>query len=225
MPRFEISERWPVEVAAMLSQIGYVTLPPGTQEKIYKGERLAQAEEAMVERVPKVVEQLLANIPRLELVREILRLYPREFAGANAPGTATAGDALPWGARALKIALDYDVLESEAETNHHAIDILRGRTGWYDPEILEALADLRGRGKKEVLVHELMLRDIVAGMLFGEDVKSAKGLLLIARGQEVTPSLLERVRNFSSELGIREPIRMIERLPASTPSTPVPVQA
>jgi hypothetical protein len=62
-------------------------------------------------------------------------------------------------------------------------------------------------------------------MLFGEDVKSAKGLLLIARGQEVTPSLLERVRNFSSELGIREPIRMIERLPASTPSTPVPVQA
>jgi hypothetical protein len=179
----------------------------------------------MVERVPKVVEQLLANIPRLELVREILRLYPREFAGANAPGTATAGDALPWGARALKIALDYDVLESEAETNHHAIDILRGRTGWYDPEILEALADLRGRGKKEVLVHELMLRDIVAGMLFGEDVKSAKGLLLIARGQEVTPSLLERVRNFSSELGIREPIRMIERLPASTPSTPVPVQA
>ena len=38
----------------------------------------------MVERVPTVVEQLLANIPRLELVREILRLYPREFAGANA---------------------------------------------------------------------------------------------------------------------------------------------
>jgi hypothetical protein len=71
----------------------------------------------------------------------------------------------------------------------------------------------------------LTLRDIVAGMLFGEDVKSAKGLLLIARGQEVTPSLLERVRNFWSELGIRERIRMIERLPTSTPSTPVPVQA
>ena len=119
----------------------------------------------------------------------------------------------------MKIALDYDILESERETDHHAIDILRGRIGWYDPEILEALADLCGRDKKEVMVHELTLRDIVAGMLFGEDVKSAKGLLLIARGQEVTPSLLERVRNFSSELGIREPIRMIERLPASTTSS------
>ena len=131
------------------------------------------------------------------------------------PRTTPKGDALPWGARALKIALDYDVLESEAETSRHPIDILRARTGWYDPEILEAFAELRGRGKKEVLVHELTLRDIAAGMLFGEDVKSAKGLLLIARGQEVTPSLLERVRNFSSELGIREPIRMIERLPVA----------
>ena len=73
-------------------------------------------------------------------------------------------------------------------------------------------------------MHELTLRDIAAGMFFGEDVKSARGLLLIARGQEVTPSLLERVRNFSSELGIREPIRMIERLPVPQPSTPVQVE-
>jgi hypothetical protein len=73
-------------------------------------------------------------------------------------------------------------------------------------------------------VHELALRDIAAGMLFGEDVKSAKGLLLIARGQEVTPSLLERVRNFSSELGIREPIRMIERLPVAKNSQLIPVE-
>jgi response regulator RpfG family c-di-GMP phosphodiesterase len=224
MAHFEITERWPVEVAAMLSQIGYVTLPPLTQEKIYKSEPLTAAETAMVERVPKVVEQLLANIPRLELVREILHLYPREFAGAKTSAVTTMGNALPWGARALKIALDCDILESEKGTANHVFDILRGRIGWYDPEILEALAELRGRGKKEVLVHELTLDKIVAGMLFDEDVKSAKGLLLIARGQEVTPGLLERVRNFSSELGIREPIRMVERLSAASLSPPVPVE-
>jgi hypothetical protein len=61
-------------------------------------------------------------------------------------------------------------------------------------------------------------------MFFGEDVKSAKGLLLIARGQEVTPSLLERIRNFSSELGIREPIRMIEPLPVAKLSLRFPVE-
>ena len=84
MSNLDISERWPVEVAAMLSQIGYVALPQLTQEKIYKGEQLT-SEEEMVERVPTVVEQLLANIPRLDLVREILRLYPRAFGGGKLP--------------------------------------------------------------------------------------------------------------------------------------------
>jgi hypothetical protein len=101
---------------------------------------------------------------------------------------------------------------------------MRGRTGMYDPEILEAFAELRGRGKKEAREHELTLRDMKTGMFFGEDVKSAKGLLLIARGQEVTPSLLERIRNFSSELGIREPIRMIEPLPVAKLSLRFPVE-
>ncbi len=220
MAHFEIAERWPVEVAAMLSQIGYVTLSQRTQDKIYKGEHLTDSESAMVDRVPQVAEQFLASIPRLELVRDILRLYPQDFAGPE----KTTSSSLPWGARALKIALDYDVLETERGTQEGLFEILRGRTGLYDPEILEAFAELRGRGKKEMREHDLMLRDMQAGMFFGEDVKSAKGLLLIARGQEVTPSLLERIRNFSSELGIREPIRMIEPLPVAKLSLRFPVQ-
>ncbi len=56
-------------------------------------------------------------------------------------------------------------------------------------------------------------------------MRSAKGLLLIARGQEVTPGLLERVRNFSSELGIHEPIRMVVRQLAQQPAQPEPVTA
>jgi hypothetical protein len=62
--------------------------------------------------------------------------------------------------------------------------------------------------KERVTVSDLALRLIKFGMVFGEDVRSAKGVLLIARGQEVTPSLIERVRNFSPALEIREPVRM-----------------
>ena len=101
----------------------------------------------------------------------------------------------------------------------NVVEILRARHGIYDPVILESFAKLHGRDRK---VHALMLQEIVAGMLFGEDVKSSKGLLLIARGQEVTPSLLERVRNFSLELGIREPICMIERAGALQPDEVAP---
>jgi response regulator RpfG family c-di-GMP phosphodiesterase len=215
MVHFEIEERWPVEVAAMLSQIGYVTLPADTQEKIYNREPLTSAEQAVVDRVPKVVEQLLGNIPRLELVREILRLYTRQFAGDNQPKGDASGETLPWGARALKLALDYDLLESENNPIRQPFDILRSRVGWYDPVILEAFAELQGSSKQGLRVRELSLAEVTAGMLFAEDVKSSKGVLLISRGQEVTPGLLERVRNFSFEQGVREPLRMIERQGAS----------
>ncbi|MGH9717208.1 MAG: response regulator [Candidatus Acidiferrales bacterium] len=206
MEHFGVAETWPVEVAAMLSQIGYVTLPPSTQEKIYRGEAPSDAESQMLDRMPKVIEQILANIPRLETVREILRGHFAKFDRASA-----SADIPSWGARALKIAVDYDIVESGPSANKFPFDVLRSRTGCYDPVILQALAELHGSRQQEVIVLELRLRDMAVGMFFDEDVTSARGLLLIARGQEVTPGLLERVRNFSSELGIREPIRMVVR--------------
>lgn len=161
----------------------------------------------MVERIPHVLEQLLGRIPRLDAVREILRFQVRNFNSDGHARDGIIGQEIPWGARALRIALDFDTLESERED--HPFDTLRSRNGCYDPELLEALAALQGSSKREIVIHELKLRQIEVGMIFGEDVRSSKGLLLIARGQQVTIGLHERVRNFSAELGVREPIRMI----------------
>lgn len=58
-------------------------------------------------------------------------------------------------------------------------------------------------------------------MACGEGLKSSKGLLWVARGQEVTPALLERMRNFSPELAIREPVRMILNAAGVNRITPV----
>lgn len=198
-----LRDRWPVEVAAMLSQIGYVTLPPAVQEKLYAGEALTAAESEMIERAPQVAEHLLANIPRLEAVREILRLHTARYAGGE-----PSGEALPWGARALKIAIDFDRLESRT----NAVEAHRtmcSRAGWYDPALLQAFAEVAGKQRSESVVSELPLHRISVGMVFGEDVRSSKGVLVIAKGQEVTRGLLERIRNFSPTLQIREPIRMI----------------
>jgi response regulator RpfG family c-di-GMP phosphodiesterase len=207
MDHYQIAERWPVEVAAMLSQVGYVTLPAKTQEKIYKAEPLSEEERQMLERIPSVLEQLLGRIPRLDAVREILRFHIRAFNSDGPARDKVVGENIPWGARALKLALDFDTLESEHED--HPFDTLRSRNGSYDPAMLEAFASLQGSGTRQIVIQEFKLGQIEVGMVFGEDVRSSKGLLLIARGQQVTPGLKERVRNFSAELGVREPIRMI----------------
>jgi hypothetical protein len=128
---------------------------------------------------------------------------------------------MPWGARALRIALDFDLLEAGGNPAEQPMAVLRGREGWYDPQILEALAAMRGDSQEKTLMLERMVKDVTVGMTFGEDLKSGKGLLLIARGQEVTPALLERMRNFSAELAIREPVRMLLPNPALVAKDPI----
>jgi response regulator RpfG family c-di-GMP phosphodiesterase len=223
MTHFQIRERWPVEVAAMLSQIGCVILPAETLDKLYKGVALNRGEQSMVDRMPAVVEKCLVNIPRIESVREILRQSSLQFVQAKyRSATAPAGD-MPWGARALRIALDFDLLEAGGSPAEQPMAVMRGREGWYDPQILEALAAMRGDSQEKTLIFERMVKDVTVGMTFGEDLKSGKGLLLIARGQEVTPALLERMRNFSAELAIREPVRMLLPNPALGAKDPTAV--
>jgi response regulator RpfG family c-di-GMP phosphodiesterase len=214
MNHFQIREHWPVEVAAMLSQIGCVKLPPETLDKLYKGEVLTGPEKVMVDRMPTVVEKCLSNIPRIDAVISILRLSVCQFTHPKQRnGIAIVGE-LPWGARALKIALDFDLLEAGGNPAEQPMAVMHGREGWYDPHILEAFAGMRGISQEKAPMLERRVNDITVGMTFGEDLKSGKGLLLIARGQEVTPALLERMRNFSAELAIREPVRMLLPNPA-----------
>lgn len=211
-----ISVSWHIEVAAMLSQIGCVTLSPMTLEKVYGREALSAEEEEAVRRLPFVAEEVLGNIPRLEPVLEILRYQEKHFDGTGVPCDHIAGEAIPWGARALKVALDFDMLESEGISMSLVFDTLRGRAGWYDPVILEALAEIH-KGCQRADVRELPLSGLRPGMIFAQDLKTERGTLFVARGQEVTAGLLEKLRNFATHLHGEEAIRVVVRSFAERP--------
>jgi len=205
--RVGLKERWHVEVAAMLSQVGYVTLPPATVERLYAQEPLNMAEQRMVADLPEVTNQLLAHIPRMEPVQEILAQQHRRFDGTDRLGKDQNGDAIPWGARAMKIILDYDALESQGFKSLKALSTMRGRSGTYDPDLFREFEDLIA-GQVDENEQMLSLSQIRTGMVFAEDVRSSSGSLVISRGHEATASLLARLRNVSADQGIQEPIRM-----------------
>ncbi|HEY8926849.1 MAG TPA: hypothetical protein VIU64_20840, partial [Polyangia bacterium] len=59
-------------------------------------------------------------------------------------------------------------------------------------------------------VREVTLAVLCVGMVFLDDVKTTNGMLLVARGFEVTPGFLERVRNLKPGT-VREPLRVTIR--------------
>jgi response regulator RpfG family c-di-GMP phosphodiesterase len=203
-----ITDGWQIEVAAMLSQIGCVILPYAVLEKMHEGGGLSEEEELMVGRVPDVVEQILSNIPRMEGIREILRYQDKHFDGSGTPGDGVSGEAIPWGSRALKLALDLEKLESEGTPVALAFDKMRQRAGWYDPLLLELVAKARV-GQEDTEVRDMQASELKPGMILARDVRYQRGNLFAARGQEVTRGLVEKLKLHATMLRDATWIRVI----------------
>ncbi|MBI3964820.1 MAG: hypothetical protein HY329_04210 [Chloroflexi bacterium] len=213
---FDVADRAQIETAVMLSQIGCVGLPPAVSEKLCHGRRLTAEEQEHVDRVPIVADRLLANLPELHPIREILTYQSKHYDGTGLPADEVRGERLPWAGRALKIALDFDTLQGQGRSVAAALEEMSGRHGWYDALILEAFAKLWGTEVQCFDVRELPLQEVVSGMVFIHDVVTPAGTLFITRGQEVTEDLLEHLRNVPPPLG-REAVQVV------IPRTPVAV--
>jgi len=201
--------RWVMETAAMLSQIGCIAIDDELVSKLDRLEGLSPDEMRMVKRLPELAANLVHPIPRLEEVEAILRYQGKHFDGNGPPDDDVSGNRIPLGARILKAALDFDALLSQEIPEETAIETLRARQGWYDPEVVGALHALQGGEGDCEVVREVNVAGLELGMVFVDDVTALDERLLVSRGQEVTESVRERVRNFADNLGVKEPMRVI----------------
>lgn len=213
----QVTEMWAIKTAAMLSQIGCVVLPEAVLTKVYRGEALQPEETQLYNQHPFLAADLIVKIPRMKLVADIIRNQDKYFDGYGVPGDTRRGAEIPMEARILKVALDFDALESAGKTKTDAFDELKKRKGWYDPAIIDALkAAFAGEIKHEV--RAAVVADLQHGMLLGEDIKSVKDVLLASKGQEVNASIILRLQNFAKTVGVREPFTVL--IPIGTQTTP-----
>lgn len=199
-----LPDRWQLEVAAMLSQLGAIMLPEETLRKHYCGEDLSAEETASIGRVPTVTDSFLANIPRLEPVRAVL---VGAMASFGAGGSAPAGHVPGQAASILRIATAFDELEFYGVPTRTALNTMLSRRGEYDPVLLEHFARMKGGASETLQVHEVPLRSLTVGMTLAQDLRTASGVLLVTRGFVVTPSFLEKLRNYAPGY-VKEPVRV-----------------
>ena len=187
-------DRWQIEVAAMLSQLGSITLPEETAKKYHYGEELRDDEAEMIRRMPHVTLDLLSNIPRLEPVSDIL-------AGqSKLTGNDSANRDFRRNSQILRIAVDFDHLVTIKNSEQLAIDSMCSSEGCYDPDLLEVFAQLRGITNEQKITKEIQLWSLDVGMVLAADVTLDNGVVLATRGYEVTRGFIERVQNFRQRL-------------------------
>lgn len=187
---------WPLEAAALLSQIGFLSLPVELVEKIYCGENLTPEERVLAEGVPEVAGKLLGHIPRLEPVVQILSALALSNEQLARLGDGVAGTA----ARILLLVIDYDTLLSKGHPPDTAVRLLQQRPERYGAKLAREFATHLGASGGETQVVEMPLRLVRPGMIILQDLRTELGMLLVARGFEVTERFVERAKNFGPGL-------------------------
>ena len=200
----DCADYWQLEAAAMLSQIGYLSLPAPLVEKLYFGETLTAEEKILARGVPEVAMKLLENIPRLEPVTQILEALGWSDEKITRLGDGTVG----LGTRILGLVLEYDGLLTHGHSTDVAMQTLRRRASRFGAQLIEQFAKHVGAGASGDELREMALRGVQPGMVIMQDVRTHMGTLLVPRGFEVSITFLERIRNFGPDL-MNETVRVL----------------
>ena len=199
---------WSLETAALLSQIGAVLLPQGVLHKVYTNSPLTEEERQIVDMQPSVASNLIAKIPRLEEIAEIIQYQDKNFDGSGSPNDDVSGNIIPMGARLLKAILDFDIWESSGMGPAQTLARMKKEAYRYDPEVLMALHRIMNVGTPSQ-VRDVKATQLTDGMVLAEDVKTKTGLLVVARGQETSTSVREFLMNFHRSGLLVEPLRVV----------------
>jgi response regulator RpfG family c-di-GMP phosphodiesterase len=211
---------WEFEVAALLSPIGYASLPPRLLQRIGAGAELSPDELTILRQIPQIGHDLLAGIPRLAGVARTVLYQHKAFDGSGFPHDEIGGEHLPLGARMLKILEDRMALEVDGVVKQRAFETMRQRTGVYDPALLEKCfacfqAFLAQTIAADRPVRTLYIRELDVEQVVVSDITTPHGVVLVAAGNRLTQMVLQRLRNYEQLGEVKEPVLVQDPTPAT----------
>jgi response regulator RpfG family c-di-GMP phosphodiesterase len=208
---FHLKQTWDLELAAMLSHIGCVTIPQAVLERSRSGRPLTGAEAEMVRRVPQIGHDLLAHIPRLESAAAVVLYQDKNFDGTGFPADKLAGEDIPIGARILRVLQDLKANELTEPSRTKALENMARCRGFYDPRVLEAVAAvfdvcLARPAPAAPQFRPVGIKELRLGWTLAADARTRDGVPIIPAGAQISPMLLQKLRNFAELGDLEEPM-------------------
>jgi CheY-like chemotaxis protein len=189
-----LGDPWQYELSARLCLLGCLALPDDVFERAYGGEALSDEEDRMFRAHPERAARLLASIPRLEVVAEIIRAQQRPDAEPSLAEQARQG------AKILHLALELDRKMYRGAACKSALAELRSLQR-FDARLLDALKTY-SPVETEFDVRRVSTRELCPGMILQEDLLSQDGnLLILKRDTTLTDTWVERLENFAKSRG------------------------
>lgn len=199
-----LGELWDIEIAAMLADIGMVTLPEGTKDRYNSHKNLTDQDAQMIENIPNVSANLIKRIPRLEGVADIIRNQNQDCSVQG----------VPIGSRILRVVTEYFRIVSKGTPPMEALDLLRIAPERYSAEVVNVLgrssSSFIDTASQKKRIREVSVEDLKIGQMLKSDVRTSNRMLILKANQVLGATHLERILNISKFEGVIEPITIEE---------------
>ncbi|MBL3527669.1 MAG: response regulator [gamma proteobacterium endosymbiont of Lamellibrachia anaximandri] len=203
-----LEDSWNYELAAMLSQLGCITLPAELLDKLNTGKELSDTERSMVQGHPQIAGRLLKHIPRLETVATMVEHQADEGSTVAFKEKLNQGEKGVMGGQLLKVAIAFDNLLNHGETEKEALALLKDLPQVYDPALVKALA-AGDDDSMAVKVMKLPISRLAPEMILDQNILSHGEILLVAKGQELSQAVILRLQASEKNEIITGPIQVV----------------
>ena len=202
-----LPKSWIFDLAAFVSQIGCVALPKEILVKAGAAQTLSDEESKLYFGHPEIAGKLLAAIPRLEDVAWIVSAQFQPVNFADKPPDSRKWSLRDQGHLLLHTVLLFDGAICRGLKRDAAIESVAKALPGVPPSVSQALAKLHVAAQVTA-IRQVTLKELQPGMILDEDLVSPKGIRLVPQGQEVTRTLIIRLKSISNGVGVSEPFRV-----------------
>jgi hypothetical protein len=200
----KMADAWQLELAIMLSHLGYVGVAPELLERAYTGKPVTEPERQLLGESTKTAHKLLSEIPRMESVLSIIDCLGGARPSLEGLKPSSKEGRLPWAVHLILAAARADELSHIHPVQRMVIEALEKEK--YDPIIVAALgrADFQRLAQRKTV--SISARDIEPGMYLVADAVSENGMLMAKGGQEVTRTIAVLLKRMSARNNLKEPL-------------------
>lgn len=181
---------------------------------------------------PKQSESLLMTLDPMKDAARIILHHQERWDGSGFPDHLK-GEAIPFGSRLLKLAVDFIelqrglILERQMNSDEALVYIRKYAGKLYDPDMVEDFIKACGEYLEDVTLSDPTVqvattRELVAGMILARNLNADNGMLLLNAGKVLSGPLIEKLIAFEAMEGAQYSV-FVKKPEELDPSMPRPI--
>ena len=196
-----------VMLSGLLHDVGKIGLPDELLSKPVS--HMSGDELGLLRKHPVTGQAALMGIENLRKAGTFIRAHHERWDGQGYPDRLS-GLAIPYGARVLAVANDFDSLQigslspRKMKQDEALAFIQQNRGKRYCPQVVDALIEVLGAAETASQTgHELNPSSLKPGMVLARDLVTRDGVMLLAADFVLDESLIRQLRELEASEGIR----------------------